>query len=308
MKPYHYGPDWAWDDYEEISVIHRIGIQGQGLKYRARGEVPGWILNRYSMDEHNSHFRVATTKGWSWGAGEDQSRNIVTVLDMALNQTGKLDDIAPGEQIYSARFIGDRCYLVTFRQIDPFFVIDMHDAENPEILGELKIPGYSSYLHPYDENHIIGLGKENSSVKISLFNVTDVENPTELANIQVSEGYSDSAALYDPHAFTFDYEKDLLVIPVYEYSWYYEDGQSQPSDGAMVFHVSPENGITHEATIEHPDLSQQNENPWDWGYYYYSNEVHRSFFIGDTLYTVSDWHLKATDVDGWGQQALIELE
>ena len=126
--------DSSWEDYEEATVIHRIGIQGQGLKYRARGEVPGWVLNRFSMDENNGHFRIATTKGWSWGAGEDQSKNMVSVLDMALNETGVLEDIAPGEQIYSARFMGNRCYLVTFRQIDPCFVIDLHDAENPEIL------------------------------------------------------------------------------------------------------------------------------------------------------------------------------
>ena len=304
MKPYDYSAgEWDWADYEEATIIHRIGIQGQSLKYRARGEVPGWVLNRYSMDEFDGHFRIATTKGWSWGAGEDQSRNIVSVLNMALNETGVLDNIAPGEQIYSARFMGQRCYLVTFRQIDPFFVIDLHDAENPEILGELKIPGYSSYLHPYDENHIIGLGKDGGNVKISLFNVTDVTKPTELANIQVSEDYSDSIALNDPHAFTFSYEHNLLVIPVYQYSYNYDEGSSDSGYSAMVFHISPENGITQEATIEHPDI----ETSYYWNYYSYGNQVLRSFFIGDTVYTVSNTHLKANDLDGYGQQALINL-
>ena len=306
MKPQDYSgtDDRDWEDNEETTVIHRIGIQGQGLKYRARGEVPGWVLNRYSMDEHNGHFRIATTKGWSWGAGEDQSRNMVSVLDMALNETGILDNIAPGEQIYSARFMGQRCYLVTFRQIDPFFVIDLHDAENPEILGELKIPGYSSYLHLYDENHIIGLGKDGGNVKISLFNVTDVTNPTELDNIQIGDDYSDSIALNNPHAFNFDYEKNLLVIPVYQYSYSYYGESSDSGYCAMVFHISPENGITLEATIEHPE---QNSDGYYWNYYYQSNQIHRSFFIGDTLYTVSQTHLKANNLENYGQEALVEL-
>ena len=224
---------------------------------------------------------------------------------MALNETGVLGNIAPGEQIYSARFMGDRCYLVTFRQIDPFFVIDLHDAENPEILGELKIPGYSSYLHPYDENHVIGLGKDGSSVKISLFNVTDVTNPTELDNLQIGEDYSDSSALYDPHAFTFDYEKNLLVIPIYQYSYgYYSDWGSRSQYQAMVFHISPEDGIKEVASIEHPE---QGQGEWGWDSNYRSNQIHRSFFIGDTLYTVSDWHMKATSLENYGREALVEL-
>ncbi|MCK5309298.1 MAG: beta-propeller domain-containing protein, partial [Thermoplasmata archaeon] len=313
MKPFEYQEsDDEWGSpviSEEKTVIHRIGIQGQGLKYRARGEVPGWVLNRFSMDEHNGHFRIASTKGWTWGAGEDMSKNIVTVLDMALNETGVLGDIAPGEQIYSARFMGDRCYLVTFRQIDPFFVIDLHDAENPEILGELKIPGYSSYLHPYDENHVIGLGKDGSSVKISLFNVTDVTNPTELDNYQIEGDYSQSAALYDPHAFTFDYQKGLLVIPIYQYTYTYLDyvgsSGSSSQQSAMVFHISPEDGIKEIASIEHPE---QGQNEWGWDYNYRSNQIHRSFFIGDTLYTVSDWHMKASNLENYRQEALVELD
>ena len=307
MKPYHYSENSDWEDYEEITVIHRVGIQGQSLKYKARGEVAGRVLNRFSMDENNGHFRIATTQGWTWSISEDQSKNMVHVLDMALDETGKLDDIAPGEQIYSARFMGDRCYLVTFRQIDPFFVIDLHDAENPEILGELKIPGYSSYLHPYDENHIIGLGKDGSLLKISLFNVTDVENPTELDNIQIGDDYSDSIALNDPHAFTFNYEKDLLVIPVYQYSYDYSIDYSRTYEySAKIFQINPETGITEMANIEHPQEDNQNEY-YD---YYYSagNQVHRSFFIEDTLYTVSDRHMMANNLENYGQEALVSLD
>jgi uncharacterized secreted protein with C-terminal beta-propeller domain len=287
----------------EKTLIHRIGIQGQDLKYRAMGEVPGRVLNRFSMDEFNGHFRIATTKGWSWGS--EQSRNMVHVLDMALEPTGTLDNIAPGEQIYSARFMGTRLYLVTFRQVDPFYVIDMHDAENPQILGELKIPGYSTYLHPYDEDHIIGLGMDGSSVKIALFNVTDVQNPTELDTWSFGNGYgySDSLALRDPHAFMFSREKNLLVIPI---SGYYHN-RGQYENGACAFTISPETGITQTGRVTH-ETDNAVENDY-YGYYYRQyNQVKRSFIIGDTLYTVSDTMMKANSISGLEEIGKVNLE
>jgi inhibitor of cysteine peptidase len=295
--------DGAENVYVEKTVIHRIGIQGQDLKYKARGEVPGRVLNRYSMDEYNGNFRIATTKGWSWSSGEGQSKNIVSVLDMALETTGILDNIAPGEQVYSARFMGAKCYLVTFRQVDPFFVIDLHDANNPEILGELKIPGYSSYLHPYDENHIIGLGKNGSLIKLALFNVTDVKNPTELDSVTVGSSYSDSPALDDPHAFMFSREKNLLVIPITGYDY----NRERSTSGAYVFDISPENGITQKGHVDH-----ETGNPDEYDYYgynyYSSNQVKRSFIIEDVLYTVSDTMMKANAIDGLGELAVVELK
>jgi uncharacterized secreted protein with C-terminal beta-propeller domain len=112
------------------------------------------------MDEHKGYFRIATTVGEVWRTGENTSKNNVYVLDSSLSITGKIEGIAPGEKIYSVRFMGDRAYMVTFKKVDPFFVLDLQDPRNPAILGKLKIPGYSDYLHPYDENHIIGFGKD----------------------------------------------------------------------------------------------------------------------------------------------------
>ncbi|MDO9537698.1 MAG: beta-propeller domain-containing protein [Thermoplasmata archaeon] len=283
----------------ETTVIHRIHINGQDLKYQARGEVPGRVLNRFSMDEFNGHFRIATTMGWTWGTGQQQSRNMVYVLNMAMEKTGQIDNIAPGEQIYSARFLGARCYLVTFRQVDPFYVIDVHDAQNPKILGELKIPGYSSYLHPYDENHIIGLGKDGSQVKLALFNVTDVKNPTELDSITVGTGYSDSLALNDPHAFMFSREKNLLVIPVYGY------GQSRSTTGAYVFEITLENGITEKGQVYHDEVNESDDY---YGYYYTYNQVKRSFIIDKVLYTVSGQMMKANGIEGLEELAVVYLE
>jgi uncharacterized secreted protein with C-terminal beta-propeller domain len=184
------------------------------------------------MDEHNGFFRIATTSGNNWGEGSQTSNNIY-ILDETLNQVSKIENIAPGESIYAARFLGDRAYLVTFVQVDPLFTVDLSDPYNPRILGELKIPGYSEYLHPYDETHIIGIGKEVDpsidadkvhtpgaiyytailGLKIALFDVSDIENPIEEAKIVIGDRGTDSPALYDHKAFLFDREKNSLSSP-----------------------------------------------------------------------------------------------
>jgi uncharacterized secreted protein with C-terminal beta-propeller domain len=201
------------------SSIHRIHIDGDEIEYVASGEVPGMVLNQFSMDEYEGYFRVATT---TYG---QTTQNNVYVLDMGLNITGSLENLAPGETIYSARFMGEKGYLVTFKQVDPLFVIDLSDPYNPEVLGYLKITGYSDYLHPYDENHVIGIGKETTDagefawyqgVKISLFDVSDVSNPREIDKEIIGHRGTDSPVLQDHKAFLFDKSRNLMVIPVLE--------------------------------------------------------------------------------------------
>jgi uncharacterized secreted protein with C-terminal beta-propeller domain len=173
------------------------------------------------VDEYNGCFRVATTTT-SGSLPSQSEQNNLYVLDMNLTIVGKLENMAPGENIYAARFIDDTCYLVTFHQTDPFFVIDLSNPQSPTVAGELKIPGYSSYLYPYDATHVIGVGSqttiengsENINLKLSLFDVSNINNPTEVANYIVSGNYTSSTAQYDPHAFLFSQEKQLLVIPV----------------------------------------------------------------------------------------------
>ena len=140
------------------TIIHKISIDKNKIEYEAKGSVPGKLLNQFSMDQSEDRFRVATTTEYYTQYQGIIRANAVYVLDEQLNIVGKLEQIAPNESIFSSRFIGDRLYLVTFQQIDPFFVIDL-STDNPKILGELKIPGFSNYLHPYDEEHIIGIGK-----------------------------------------------------------------------------------------------------------------------------------------------------
>jgi len=293
-------------DFQKTSV-HRIHIAGNNMTYVASGEFPGMVLNQFSMDEYGDYFRVATT------TRERTSRNHIYVLDMALNITGSLENLAPGETIYSARFMGERGYLVTFKQVDPLFVIDLKDPYGPEVLGYLKVTGYSDYLHPYDETHIIGIGKETTDagefawyqgVKISLFDVTDVNNPREISKVEIGDRGTDSPVLWDHKAFLFDKSRNLLVMPILvaevdqsEYpegvpSWAYGEPVWQ---GAYVFHVSPDvglnltGGITH---IESPDDLERGD------YYPYSPlSVTRSLYIGDVLYTISGAKIKMNSLE-----------
>jgi uncharacterized secreted protein with C-terminal beta-propeller domain len=255
----------------ERTVIHKIAIDDGQIWYVANGEVTGHVLNRYSMGEHDGYFRIATTKGRVSRSGESSARNMVFVLDDQLNECGMIDDIAPGEQIYSARFLGERGYLVTFKKVDPFFVVDLSTPSNPRILGELKIPGYSNYLHPYDENHVIGIGKDcvdmgdfawYQGVKVSLFDVTDVQNPTEISNIIIGDRGTESLALRDPHAFLFSKEKDMLVMPISLAE--VQDVSASPSthgthvwDGAYVLDISLESDISLRGRITHDNDTNQ---------------------------------------------------
>jgi len=263
------------------TLIYRIIIEDDEIECVAEGEVAGYVLNQFSMDEYDDHFRIATTT-WEGPA----SQNNIYILNMNLTTVGRLENLAPEEQIYSARFMGDRCYLVTFRQVDPFFVIDLKDPENPEVLGFLKIPGYSSYLHPYDEDHIIGIGKEDTNLKISLFDVSDVSDPEEVGKYTVGDkgSWSDSPILWDHKALLFDRSRNLLVIPVSTES--VVKGQYTAWQGAYVFNISL-SGIMLKGDITHFEDAESQ------GDYY----VKRSFYIDHVLYTISDKKIKMNDLE-----------
>jgi uncharacterized secreted protein with C-terminal beta-propeller domain len=292
---------------QTTTVVHKIAISDGTITYIARGEVPGTLDNQFSMDEYNSNLRLATTSSVYTQSGQ-YTYNNVFVLDGKMTTIGSLTHIAEQESIYSTRFIGDRLYMVTFRRIDPFFVIDLSSPENPKVLGQLKIPGYSDYLHPYDATHIIGIGKETmtndwggvstSGVKLALFDVTDVANPKQLDKVQIGDAGSDSAALTDHHAFLFDKAKNLLVIPVRAVTaapvtpGTYYTGQQQIWYGAYVFGLTPQTGFTLRGTVQH--------GTGDNGYYYYgssTSEVKRSLYIGNVLYTMSSKQIKANSLD-----------
>lgn len=280
----------------EKTVIQKIGIENGAIEYKTKGEVPGSLLNQFSMDESGDYFRVATTSQF-WTQNSNTQYNNVYVLDNDLKIAGKLEKIAPDERIYSTRFIGNRLYMVTFKRMDPLFVIDLKDPNKPQVLGQLKIPGFSDYLHPYDENHIIGVGKETAEnewggvsikgVKVSLFDVSDVNNPEQIDTYEIGKAGTDSEALRDHKAFLFDKKKNLLVIPVREvtgkeqYDSMYDYPMQRVWQGAYVFDITL-NGFKLKGKISHFDDFEEQ-------YYYWGSPgaVRRSLFMDDVLYTIS---------------------
>jgi uncharacterized secreted protein with C-terminal beta-propeller domain len=199
----------------ERTIIVKFSME---LEPVARGEVPGRLLNQFSLDEYNGYLRVATTVRTS------TSLNDVYVLDSSLKLVGSLTDLGEGERIYAVRFIGDRGYVVTFRETDPLFVIDLSNPEKPSLSGELKIPGYSSYLHPISEDLLLGIGKEGNYVKISLFDISSPDNPVEMDKYILKEYWSD--ILQTHHAFLLDKKHEVFFLPAGSggYIFSYADG------------------------------------------------------------------------------------
>lgn len=300
----------------EKTVIHKIEIDGGELRYKTSGEVTGRVLNQFSMDENNGYFRIATTKNRSWSrfGNEDtrESYSNLYVLDGDMKVVGSVEGLAKGEKIYSVRFMQNRAYLVTFKQIDPLFVIDLTDPENPIVAGELKVPGYSSYLHPYDDVTLIGLGKETNDsgsiiggIKLSLFDVSDISNPKEIDKYVLGDRSSNSIAINEHKAFLFSKEKNLLVIPVSMREETVLDIMEVEDDmeprekmlpvkrkyfnGAAVFNINKK-GFELKGKINH---SEESDNIHRWG----GVGAQRSLYIDDTLYTLSGNYLKANEID-----------
>ena len=296
--------DWqalelAGDDEREaatdshITQIHRFDVSGEGgAVYRSTGEVTGWLLNQFSMDEHEGHLRVASTDSppfWSTGSSE----SMVTVLaerDGALEQVGQVSGLGEGEQIYAVRFMGDLGYVVTFRQVDPLYVLDLADPAQPSVSGELKIAGYSAYLHPIGENLLLGVGQDatdegvTKGTQLSVFDVSDPSAPTLVDQVQVAGGSSDVE--WDHHAFLYWEPKGLVVLPLNVYAWDEQTGEDESFYGALAVRFHDEQlGSGHRLSQDGPK-----GNEWSAG-------IRRSLVVGDQLYTVSELGVEAVDID-----------
>ncbi|MDV3428201.1 MAG: beta-propeller domain-containing protein, partial [Bacillota bacterium] len=282
-------------------------------KFIAIGCVEGTVLNQFSMDENNGYFRIATTTGNYFGIGgvSNDGHNNLYVLDKDLKISGSLNNLAKDERIYSVRFMGDRGYIVTYKEMDPLFVIDLKNPANPKVLGELKIPGFSNYLHPYDENHLIGLGMDSvltteggekrarpTGLKISLFDVTNVTKPKELYKVNLGGEGSGSEALYNHKAFMFSKEKNILSIPVDIRNGYTDSNGKQ---GAAVFSVSL-NGIKQKGIISQNDGIAINSE------LYYLSAVKRTLYIDDVLYTLSNEKITANDINSLDKINEVKLK
>lgn len=278
------------------TIVYKYAIDDLNVEFVGSTEIEGSILNQFSMDEHNGYFRVVATKGNTWN-DENPSSNHLFIYDDKLEKISSIDDLARGERIYSARFMGDKIYMVTFKETDPLFVIDASNPKAPEVLGELKIPGFSNYLHPYDENHLIGFGydtkvvpQQDSSepliltegVKLSLFDVSDMKNPKEKFTKIIGGRGTYSPLNYDHKALLFNHEKNLFAFPIniYEGVEGKEFDQVFKFQGAHIYSIDMNEGFQLKSEISHMKGNQPYEE-WD-------NEIRRLLYINDTLYVLSN--------------------
>ena len=217
----NWGYYWYWDIEGEAprvtSHIHKFDISQESGRatYVASGSVPGYVLNQFSMDEHDGVLRVATTEPsfWGWWGNDEESESHVSVLGEAsgaLVELGHVGGLGRGERIYSVRFMGERGYVVTFRQVDPLYVLDLSDATNPTVTGRTKIPGFSSYMHPIDDDHLLTIGRDATDegvvqgLQFQIFDVSDPTNPILAQKTVLGDGWNTwSEAQYDHHAFNY---------------------------------------------------------------------------------------------------------
>lgn len=261
-------------DLEKTGIV-KIGVDD--FKVAGVGIIPGALLNQFSMDEYNGHLRVAATVGqfgfWMFGFnGRDQSANDVYVLNKNMATVGSVKDLGKGERIYSVRFIEDKGYVVTFKQVDPFYVLDLSDPKQPVVKGELKIPGFSSYLHPLAKNIILGVGQENGQVKLSLFDVAKAENPVEISKYNLSEYWTEVSNNH--HAFLQDAKHKVFFIP---------GGQ-----GSYVFSYENNNLTLVKAVV--------------------GLQANRALYINDNLYVVWQDKITVLDEKTWEKAGEIDLK
>jgi len=301
------------NEIRSSTSIHKFSINNGKATYIATGKVNGTLLNQFSMDEYDKNFRITTT---------DEKGNNLYVLDEKLKQIGSLENLASGERIYSTRFMGDKAYVVTYKTVDPLFVIDLKNPTTPKILGELKIPGYSSYLHPLGDNYLLGFGEDSveksyinwegkqevvayaTGLKMAIFDVSDYSNPKEIHSVKIGGRGSYSELLHDHKALLLDEAKKIFAFPasINKEAGYYEDGTPMYGDlefaGALVYGIDVENGFELKGKITH-----ESENK----YSKYGN-IERIIYIGDRFYTVSNGMIKATDMNTMQEVSSLKIK
>ena len=279
----HWGNWWDASDTGSTTNIYQFDLEDADVPLTAMGAVSGVTLNQFSLDESDDGLlRVATTSSF----GDNASSGIYTLAASAgnLQTIGSVTGLAPGERIYSVRFIGDRGYVSTFRQVDPLFVIDLANPARPRVVGELKVPGFSSYLHPLDATHLLGIGRDVDpatgrvlGLQLSIFDVGDPANPKRSATYTFEgDGWQSwSAALWDHHALSWFAQQGILALPVQQGDWW------TGSNGLVVFKVdtSSTEGFTNLGEITH------------------DGPVQRSVRIGEFLYSVSAGQVKVHRLD-----------
>ena len=307
------------DDYYDYSdsdetQIYKFELNNGKIKYAGLGKVEGDTIDQFSLDEYNSNLRVALYT-------EEGSK--VAVFNDKMKLIGESEKVAQGEKMYSSRFIGQRGYLVTYLNTDPLFCFDLSNPKKPEILGELQISGYSTYLHPYDENHLIGIGYESeirtnrnsqgkvisnnaviTGMKMAIFDVTDINNPIMVSDTKIGDSTTRSSILTNHKALLFSKEKQIIAIPVntYDSELEIEDGNNDISnitktyttrskgyrtEGYLVYNINLTDGLQSKGFIEHETDVKR----------YSGTNLIRGLYIKDNLFTVSQGMIKVNKID-----------
>ena len=264
----------------------KIELNNGKFNFKAECNIDGQVNNQFSMDENKDTFRIATTTGNIWV--DETTANNLYILNDKLEEIGRVENFGKEEKIYSVRYVENKAYVVTFKQTDPLFVIDLSKSTKPQILGELKIPGYSTYLHPYDDTHLIGFGydtKENGTrvitngLKMSMFDISDFNNPQELFKISIGDSkYTYSELLYNHKALLFSKEKNIIAFPLYSSSG------RKTNSRAAIYNIDLEKGFSLKGEISNVTNK-------------YEENVKRIVFANDTFYTFSDSLVKVANMD-----------
>ena len=309
--------------------IYKFNLLEDGsIKFDKKASEKGKTINQFSIDEYENNLRLALY--------DDEGSRIV-IFDKNMKKIGETEKLAEGEKMYSSRFLGNKAYLVTYKTIDPLFVVDLSNPTAPKVLGKLKIPGYSTYLHPYDENHIIGIGMQteekvnrNSSgkvisttatitgMKMALFDVTDVNNPIQISDTIIGDRRTTSAILTNHKALLFSKEKQLLAIPVNNYEEDFELKTSSDtyssmidaysnynkeyiSEGYFVYRINLTEGFELKGTITHNKTKSKYS-------YYNQSRLLRGLYIEDNLYTISEDYIKVNKLEDLQEVGQVKVK
>ena len=337
--------DWWWfwgnDDLDEATNIHTFDISQTGVTtYSGSARVDGTINDQFSISEYDGVLRVATTTGqwarWWMENPEPMQSQVVTLghsydIDTgqhSIDELGRVDGIAYNESIWSARFVEDRAYIVTFENIDPLWTIDLSDPANPTIMGELKVPGVSTYIHPLSDDAILtiglgpadeetGLGLDWSHTRLSLFDVSNFSNPQLTQALSLSPvddpdngwSWAYSEATWEHKAFQYWAPKGMLAIPMntYKYDYYYDDSGKYHYDydyvsKLMIVNVTEE-GLEVHGEVDHSEFYESEDNRW-WNSY----NIRRSIFMGDYIYAISHGGITVTHLDSLDQSDSHQFE
>ena len=313
------------DTYISKTQIYKFEIdKKKGVVFKATTQVDGHTINQYSLDEKDNNLRIAL---------ETDDGSNIAIFDKKLKLLGETEVVAKGEKMYASRFIGDKAYFVTFKNTDPLFVVDLANVRKPKVLGELKIPGYSTYLHPFDENHLIGIGIDTTEevrrdvngkvisswtsitgMKMSLFDISNIGKPKEVSKTTIGDSETSSAILTNPKALLFSKEKNLLAIPVDNYQKNfqiegteddysgedayidYEDGQIV--EGYWVYHVDLDKGFALKGSILHEKEKKD----------YYNYILLRGVYINNNLFTISENEIKVHKLDDLSEISSLKIK